>query len=120
MPLIVALYLGFSAEMSSVDDGSDAGNAIDDDNTTSAISKDGDKYILSTDNPKLDLWLPGSVGHSFPYYILDLGRNIRLTKVSLLGGDNPQDNPIMNLDVRFGTNSNSGFDPNSKITNNDR
>lgn len=28
--------------MSSVDEGSDAANAIDDDNTTSAVSKDGE------------------------------------------------------------------------------
>ena len=26
----------------------------------------------------------------------------------------------MNVDIRFGYNSNSGFDPNSKITNNER
>ena len=29
--------------MSSVDDGSDSANAIDDDNTTSAVSKDGEE-----------------------------------------------------------------------------
>ena len=91
--------IGLSAQMSSVDAGSDAANAIDDDNTTSAVS---------------------STGHSFPFYHLDLGREIRLTKVSLLGGDSPQDNPIMNVDVRFGYNDNSNFDPNYKITNNER
>ena len=34
--------LGSTTEMSSVDDGSDSANAIDDDNTTSAITKDGE------------------------------------------------------------------------------
>lgn len=90
---------GLSAQMSSVDAGSDAANAIDDVNTTSAVS---------------------STGHSFPFFHLDIGRKIRLTKVSFLGGDSPRDNPIMNVDVRFGNNDNSNFDPNSKITNNER
>jgi len=94
---------GSVTEMSSVDDGSDSANAIDDDNTTSATTRDG-----------------SSSGHSFPFFLLDIGRNIRLTKVSFLGGDSPQDNPIMNVDIRFGSNSNSGFNPNSKITNNER
>jgi len=89
----------WAATLSSVDSGSDAANAIDDDNTTVATS---DK------------------GHSYPYIQLDLGRKIRLTKVSFLGGDSPRDNPIMNVDVRFGDNANSGFNPNSQITNNER
>ena len=36
--------LGSTTEMSSVDDGSDSANAIDDDNTTSAITKDGKEW----------------------------------------------------------------------------
>ena len=36
--------LGSTTEMSSVDDGSDSANAIDDDNTTSAITKDGEEW----------------------------------------------------------------------------
>ena len=112
---------GSWTEMSSVDDGSDSANAIDDDNTTSAITRDGEEWRQSRSNFYVHVKFSGSFsGHSFPFFLLDIGRNIRLTKVSFLGGDSPQDNPIMNVDIRFGYNSNSGFNPNSKITNNER
>ena len=113
--------LGSWTEMSSVDDGSDSANAIDDDNTTSAITRDGEEWRQSSNNFYVHVKFSGSFsGHSFPFFLLDIGRNIRLSKVSFLGGDSPQDNPIMNVDLRFGYNSNSGFNPNSKITNNER
>jgi len=43
-----------------------------------------------------------------------------LTKVAILSGDDPFNNPLMNLDVRVGNTSNVGYDVNSKITNNIR
>ena len=80
-------------------DGGDAFNAIDNDNTTLAQT---------------------GTSHLYPYLIIDMARSIRVTKVSILGGEEPFTNPLMNMDIRVGNTSNSGYDPNVKMTNNIR
>merc|ERR1711915_955254 len=49
-----------------------------------------------------------------------MGRSIRVTKVSVLGGSEPIKSPLMNLDVRIGSYNNKGHDVNSIITTNTR
>ena len=88
----------WTATLSSTDSG-DASKAIDNDNTTLAQT---------------------GTGHSYPYLIIDMARSIRVTKVSVLGGEEPFNNPLMNMDIRVGSTSNSGYDGNVKITNNVR
>ena len=40
--------------------------------------------------------------HSYPFLSIDLKRSFRVTKVSILGGDDIALNPLMNVDVRVG------------------
>ena len=56
----------------------------------------------------------------YPYLLLDLGRSMRVTKVSVLGGIDSFKNPLMNLDVRVGNYSAVGHDAYSIITYNTR
>ena len=79
--------------------GSDAANAVDGDNSSISIAP----------NTK-----------SYPYYQIDLGRGIRVTKVAILGGDNPVTHPMENLEVKVGNSSVAGWDGNVKITSNTR
>jgi len=89
------------ATLSTVQNDKDGWKAIDNDESTMA------KTLNSNSN-------------AYPYLLLDVGRAMRVTKVSVLGGADPFGNPLMNLDVRVGNTSNVGFDVNSKITNNIR
>ena len=60
--------------------------------------------------------------HSYPFLSIDLKRSFRVTKVSILGGDDVALNPLMNMDVRVGA-QNKGetdFNANTKITENTR
>lgn len=62
-----------------------AENAIDRDNTTLSQT-----IIHNNANKK------------YPYLYIDLGRSFRVTKVSILGGDDLVLNPLMNLEVKVG------------------
>ena len=62
-----------------------AENAIDNDNTTLSQT-----VIHQSANKK------------YPYLYIDLGKSMRVTKVSILGGDDIVLNPLMNLEVKVG------------------
>ena len=62
-----------------------AENAIDGDNTT--LSQSIIHHIASK---------------KYPYLYIDLGRSFRVTKVSVLGGDDLTLNPLMNMEVKVG------------------
>lgn len=89
----------WAPSLSSQEGGNDAGRALDGDEATEAQT---------------------STGHLYPYLVLDLGRSMRVTKLAVLGGQDPALNPIMNLDVRVGNTSYAGTDANGKITGNIR
>ena len=60
--------------------------------------------------------------HSYPFISIDLQRTFRVTKVSILGGDDIALNPLMNLEVRVGGHNKAEMDhnANTKITENTR
>ena len=60
--------------------------------------------------------------HSYPFINIDLKRTFRVTKVSILGGDDIALNPLMNVEVRVGGQSRGDADhnANTKITENTR
>jgi len=51
---------------------------------------DGDNSTVSSDTG------------SYPYYLIDLSRSMRVTKLAVLGGDNVALHPLENLEVRVG------------------
>jgi len=91
----------WTADLSTIKDSYVASNAIDKDNTTLAMTKKHGN-------------------NRYPYLLLDLGRSMRVTKVSVLGGIDSFKNPLMNLDVRVGNYSAVGHDAYSIITYNTR
>ena len=60
--------------------------------------------------------------HSYPFINIDLKRTFRVTKVSILGGDDIALNPLMNVEVRVGGQNRGDADhnANTKITENTR
>ena len=60
--------------------------------------------------------------HSYPYINIDLKRTFRVSKVSILGGDDIALNPLMNVEVRVGGQNRGDADhnANTKITENTR
>lgn len=83
----------------SMSESADVDKAVDGDNSTVSISPSSKAY---------------------PYYQIDLGRGMRVTKVAILGGDNPDTHPMENLEVKVGNSSITGWDGNVKITSNTR
>ena len=58
------------------------------------------EYHLSTEAEKEEGEEVGS--QQFPFLTVDLKRSFRVTKVSILGGENVADHPLHNIEVRVG------------------
>ena len=60
--------------------------------------------------------------HQFPFLSIDLKRSFRVTRVSLLGGDEVSLQPLMNLEVRVGAHNKAeaGHSGDQPITENSR
>ena len=68
-------------------------------------STDGDfaaSAVLDGLTGSLDPLARTKADHSYPFLSIDLKRSFRVTKVSILGGDDINSNPLMNVDVRVG------------------
>lgn len=86
----------------------------DGDNLASAVLDD----LTGADDPLART----KTDHSYPFLNIDLKRTFRVTKVSILGGDDIGLNPLMNVEVRVGGQNRGAADhnANTKITENTR
>ena len=89
-------------------------------------SQDGDNFgaaaVLDDLTGADDPLARTKADHSYPFLNIDLQRTFRVTKVSILGGDDIGLNPLMNVEVRVGGQNRGAadHDANTKITENTR